>query len=254
MMPVPDDRAIRRRTEYHRTIDRVTTIVEQVVYSPGITFVELSRAVGAPKSSVHGFVRGLITAGWLRQEGTRFYVGPALHGLSVASGHMRAGAVTEEDLQALHVEVDATVVLGVRAGDDLIYVAEVGNEHMPPLAARSNIRRDLLATAGGKALMAAMPPQTRDAYLRSRRHDTPEKIDAFVQEFHDIVRTRIARNYRRDRSRFGMSTVVYDEARRAVAEVTIVGPTASLEPRANDLEAVLLRHVDMWAARIRRSG
>lgn len=243
--------AAERGPQSHRTIDRMTSIVEQVVYCPGITFVELARAVGAPKSSVHGFIRGLLAAGWLRQDDTRFYIGPAMHGLSLASGHLRAGSVTEQDLHALHTEVDATVVLGVQAGDDLIYVAVVGNDDQPPLAARWNIRRDMLATAGGKALIAAMPPSTRDAYLRRRRRDNPEKIDEFVQEFHDIVRTRIARNYRRDRSRVGFSTVVHDESRRAVAEVTIVGPTRSLQPRASELEAALLRHVDMWAARLR---
>lgn len=41
----------------HRTIDRVTQILEEVVYHPGIGFAELARALDAPKSSVHGFIR-----------------------------------------------------------------------------------------------------------------------------------------------------------------------------------------------------
>jgi CRP-like cAMP-binding protein len=35
-------------------------ILEEVVYKPGLTFAELARALNAPKSSVHGFIRGLL--------------------------------------------------------------------------------------------------------------------------------------------------------------------------------------------------
>ena len=48
----------------HRTVDRVTRILEEVVYMPGMTFAELARALDAPKSSVHGFLSGLLAQGW----------------------------------------------------------------------------------------------------------------------------------------------------------------------------------------------
>ena len=80
----------------HRTVDRVTQILEEVTYRPGITFTELARALGAPKSSVHGFVRGLLAKGWLYEDDKRFYLGPAIYGLTMASGQMRAGSVTQQ--------------------------------------------------------------------------------------------------------------------------------------------------------------
>src|SRR5271165_6481217 len=81
----------------HRTIDRVTRILEEVVYNPGMTFAELVRALDAPKSSVHGFIRGLLASGWLYEEQHRFYLGPAVYGLALASRHIRAGLVTHAD-------------------------------------------------------------------------------------------------------------------------------------------------------------
>jgi hypothetical protein len=48
---------VERAPQNHRTIDRVTQILEEVVYNPGVTFAELARALDAPKSSVHGFIR-----------------------------------------------------------------------------------------------------------------------------------------------------------------------------------------------------
>jgi len=53
--PAEDDgRAVRaaREPQSHRTVDRVTQILEEVVYKPGMTFAELARALSAPKSSV----------------------------------------------------------------------------------------------------------------------------------------------------------------------------------------------------------
>jgi DNA-binding IclR family transcriptional regulator len=72
-------------------VERATPILETVVYRPGITLAALARALEAPKSSVHGFVRGLLAEGWLYEQDHRFYLGPAVYGLALASGHIRAG-------------------------------------------------------------------------------------------------------------------------------------------------------------------
>ena len=58
--------------------------------------------------------------------------------------------------------------LGVQAGDHLIYIAEAGSDHVAGFEARSNIRRTLLVTAGGKALLAARSEAERESYLRRR--------------------------------------------------------------------------------------
>ncbi|MFE3828480.1 helix-turn-helix domain-containing protein, partial [Streptomyces sp. NPDC059092] len=91
-----------RGPQNHRTIDRVTRIIEEVVYSPGLTFADLHRSLDAPPSSVHGFIRGLLAAGWIHQDGNRFHAGPALYGLTLASGSFRAGQVTDADITAIH--------------------------------------------------------------------------------------------------------------------------------------------------------
>jgi DNA-binding IclR family transcriptional regulator len=68
----------------HRTVDRVTRGLEEVVDKPGMTFAELVRALGAAKRSVHGFMGGLLANGWLYDEQRRFYLGPAVYGLTLA--------------------------------------------------------------------------------------------------------------------------------------------------------------------------
>jgi len=242
--------AVERAPQNHRTIDRVTQILEEVVYNPGMTFAELARALDAPKSSVHGFIRGLLAAGWLYEDQHRFYLGPAVYGLTLATGHIRAGLVTDSDLAALHEATGVTVFLGVRAGDHLIYVAEAGSDTLAGFAARTNIRRSLLETAGGKALLAAMPQPERIAFLRrSPAADTP-LVEQFLADFDEIRRTRIARNTLHGGTRSAIATTVRNRADEVVAEVTLVGPTTQIAPRIDQLSATLLEHVDSWRLRV----
>ncbi|OZD13105.1 IclR family transcriptional regulator [Rhodococcus sp. 06-156-3C] len=251
MVTVTEDSSERidREPQNHRTIDRVTRILEEVVYNPGMTFAELSRSIDAPKSSLYGFIRGLIAAGWLHQDSNRFYIGPALHGLTLASGHLRAGSVTDADLQALHEAAEVTVFLGVQAGDDLIYVSEVGADLLAGFAARSNIRRRLLETAGGKALLADLAPEQRDVFLRRRGRDEGHLVDEFLSQYDEIKLTGIAYNTLHNGTRTALATVVPGPNGKAAAEVTLVGPTTQVEPRLQELSALLLEHVGRWKNR-----
>jgi DNA-binding IclR family transcriptional regulator len=230
----------------HRTVDRVTQILEEVVYHPGLTFAELVRALGAAKSSVHGFIRGLVAKGWLYEDQHRFYLGPAVYGLTLASGHIRAGSVTHEDLLALHEDTKLAVFLGVQAGDHLIYIAEAGNDPAAGFEARSNIRRTLLSTAGGKALLAARSPFERDAYLRRRSREETNLVDAFLGEMSEIAKTRIAMNSNANSMRMGLATAVRGRTGDVVASVTLVGPATEVRPRLAKLSKLLIKHVDGW--------
>ena len=238
-----------RAPQNHRTVDRVTRILEEVVYSPGMTFAELVRALGAPKSSVHGFIRGLLAKGWLHQERHRFYLGPAVYGLTLASGQIRAGLVTQDDLEALHAETGLPAYLGVQAGDHLIYIAEAGSDPVGRFDARSNIRRTILMTAGGKALLTERRDAERESYLRRRSKEEADLVEQFLQEYHTIKNTRIATNVRRNGTRFAIATTVHNPASEPVASVTLVGPTPEVQPRLKKLSQILCRHVDSWARR-----
>jgi DNA-binding IclR family transcriptional regulator len=42
---------------------------------------------------------------------------------------------------------------------------------------------------------------------------------------------------------------VRNQSGEAVASITLVGPTADLQPRREELAGVLLRHIDSWPRR-----
>jgi len=233
----------------HRTVDRVTHILEAVVYNPGMTFAELVRTLDAAKSSVHGFIRGLLANGWLYEDQRRFYLGPAVYGLTLASGHIRAGLVTHDNLEALQREAGTAVFLGVQAGDHLIYIDETGSDPVAGFDARTNIRRSLLVTAGGKALLAAQPDSDREAFLRRHAVAEGDLVGKFLDELMQIRKTRIATNLRQHGARFALATTVSNHSGRPVASVTLVGPTTDMTPRVEALRKILISHVDSWSQR-----
>ena len=240
---------MRGARQHHRTVDRVTQLLETVVYRPGITFSELARALDAPKGSVHGLISGLLATGWLYQGAHRFYLGPAVYALTLSSGNIRAGLVTHDDLAALHDETRAAASLGVQLGDDLVYIAEVGSEQLAGFAAQSDIRRPLLRTAGGKAPLAARPPAEREAFLRRQMKDDPEAVDEFLADFEEIRRTGIATHVRLSGTRLAIATTVMNRSGDAVGSITLVGATSDLQARKAGLARLLRSCVDSWSKR-----
>lgn len=243
-----------RGPQNHRTVDRVTQILEEVTYRPGITFAELARALGAPKSSVHGFVRGLLAKGWLYESDKRFYLGPAIYGLTLATGQMQAGSVTQEDLDRLRELTGVSVFLGVLAGDHLIYVSVAGTDAQARFTARNNVRRELLIAAGGKALLAEKSDAERDAYLRRRGPEEEELVAEFLAEYQDIKRTGVATNSKYRDTQFALATAVRNQFGEAVSEITLVGPTAEVRPREAELSRILLDFVGRLAPRIQKTA
>jgi DNA-binding IclR family transcriptional regulator len=128
-------------------------------------------------------------------------------------------------------------------------VDEAGSDYLAGFEARTNIRRTLLVTAGGKALLATLADTERDGYLRRQSVEHPELVDKFLAEYDQIRRTRIATNLGQRSSRFGIATTVCNRAGQAVASVTLVGPTAEAQSRQEELGKILLEHVTAWSQR-----
>jgi len=233
----------------HQTISRVTRILEELVYRPGMTFAELTRAVGAPKSSVYGFVRGLLLVDWLIEQDHRLYLGPAFFSMAIASGRIRAGSVTSGDLESLHRETGLAALVGVRAGDHLLYVAEAGSDLLTGFGARSNIRRDMLAAAGGKALLAELSEAELEAYLRRRGPEDQALVDEFLGTCASIRSSGVAVNHNRTLGRTGVGTVIRSASGNAIAAVTLLGPDSDVVPRLNALGELLRKRVTEWRLR-----
>ena len=98
-------------------------------------------------------------------------------------------------------------------------------------------------------LLAARPQYEREAYLRRRSREEAELVDRFLHELDRIAKSRIATNTTKTGTRSGIAAAVLNRTGVAVAAITLVGPTAEVEPRLNKLAKILTRHVDAWSVR-----
>src|SRR5579884_223540 len=94
----------------HRTVSRVTTILEAVARRDGARMHELISELDAPKSSVFSLVKGLVATGYLLEEAGVYRLGPALGALLTTSGPDIAAAA-RPSLVALRDQFNETAAL-----------------------------------------------------------------------------------------------------------------------------------------------
>lgn len=180
----------------HRTVDRVTGILETVSLSPrGVTLTELAAALGAARTSIQELTNGLLARGYLIEEGHRFHLGPGPFVLAARANKLAALTLDHGFVTELSKVLGCTVLVGVRIGDAMIFTDHAGEES-PSLtfAARTHARRPLYTTAAGKILLANVPEDQMHRLLDLAGPDHADDVRLFLAELPEIRSRRLAFN------------------------------------------------------------
>ncbi|MGH3520066.1 MAG: IclR family transcriptional regulator [Haloechinothrix sp.] len=214
----------------HRTVSRVTTILESVAAHPaGVRLSELAVILDAPKSSVFGLVKGLVSTGYLIEDSGSYHLGPALGNLLTAERPNLAEAA-RPSLEALRDEFDETAMLSTNAGDSMVYIESAESRQLIRYTAPLRVRRPLYPPSAGKVILAFWPLRRRDAYLKSVIHE-PAKLQAAHRELEQVRSDGVAFNRGEtlpDVSAAARPIVVHD---RVVAVIAVAGPTTRISDR-----------------------
>ena len=240
----------------HRTIDRVAHMLELIASRPeGVTLSEVAKVVGAPTSSVHVLLDGLLSAGYVDRASSRYVLGPAPYVLTLQANQGASRLVTHHDLERLSTEGAFTVVLGVRVGDDVVIIDEAGDDPVLQHLARSRTRNLALQGVGGWVLIAAMEDGEMHEYLR--RHERQDLVHVFLEQLAGIRATGVAVGLAKGFSpRAGpgndtgvLATAVRDHNGRAVAYIAIGHHPRYVEDHRGEMAEILLRHSNHWSTR-----
>ncbi len=180
----------------HRTVDRVTGILEAVSLSPhGVTLTELATALGAAKTSLAELTNGLLARGYLVEEQRRFYLGAAPFILASRANKLAALSLDHEFVSELADRLRCTVFVGVRVGDAVIFTDYAGDES-PSLTfvARTQARRPLYTSAAGKTLLANVRDDEMHRLLSIAGPDDAGAVRQFLTELPEIRSRRLAFN------------------------------------------------------------
>ena len=233
---------------HHRTVDRITQILELVSSRPeGMTLTELTRALDAPKSSVLGFVNGLVATGYLEEIDRRYALGPGPYVLTLRANRGPAGTVTHGDLVALAEESGCSVLFGIRVGGSVVYVDHIGDSARLLYVAQSKRRRPLLETAAGKVLLAEMDDESLYRYLDE--HPRRDLVDDYLNNLTSIRDTGIAINPRSPEQITGAIGCRARDRHGRVIGAVVLAAIADVTAQQEQLIELLIRTTNSWASR-----
>ncbi|SCK18899.1 transcriptional regulator, IclR family [Streptomyces sp. WMMB 714] len=220
---------------------------------------DISDHLGVARSTAHRLLTTLRGHGFVEQEpaGRRYRLGPVLLGL--ARGPVDEPAllrVARPHLVRLRDTAAETSNLLVLDGPDSRFADGVEGPHPLRVGTRTGDRVPAYATAGGKALLAELPPEAaRTRYRRGLRRLTPATLPDVNALLDDLIATR-ARGYALniDESVSGVHGVgvpVHDRYGTCVAAVTVSAPSTRMDvARAAELAPLLRQTAERFGAEL----
>jgi len=223
-------------TADHRTVARVMSILELVLASDaqGMRLADLSTAIDAPKSTVHGLARGLVATGYFRDEHGRYFAGPAISSL-IAVGPTAFPAVYHHALEQLTGKWNETSMLATLVGDSLVYLDSVESEAVIRAAPQLNKRLPLWPRSSGKCFLAFMEPKRLARYLR-RNHRAPADAELVRGELAQIRESHIGTNIGATiADHIGIaSPIIFGETPVTVA-IALAGPKSRMQNHIDEM-------------------
>ncbi|MGH3358331.1 MAG: IclR family transcriptional regulator [Nocardioidaceae bacterium] len=232
----------------HRTVSRVAEILEAAAADPdGVRLTSLAQDLGAPKSSIHGLLRGLVSVGYLNERKGRFTIGPAMHALRSGSEPPTLVERAYDTMVRLRNEFDETVQLGQRMGDSVVYISAVESRQLIKYSSQLNLRRPVYPTSMGKIFLAELDDAALDRYLRTHL-SSPKRRTAVLAELRDVRKTRVAVNKNETLpGLFGAAAGVRANG-QLVAGLAIVGPTERMASKTKRITKAVRDAADQVSA------
>lgn len=222
----------------HRTVTRVIRIMETVAAAPGaVRLAALADALDAPKTSVHGLVKGLVATGYLREAAGGYLIGPAVSTLLDAA-ETPVGQTARPTLERLRAAFDETAILSTQVGSSVVYLDMVESSQFIRYTAPLRQRRPIYPTSTGKCFLAHMPVFRRDAIIEEFVTDPEQLLD--VQRELDLVRAEgVAYNRGETVPDVSAAAAIVMVPGRSPVAVAVVGPTSRVATRLPEIsEAV----------------
>lgn len=214
----------------HRTVSRITTILELAAsHRAGVRLSELAAALDAPRSSLHGLVKGLVATGYLREDGGAYTIGPAINTLLAAAPPTVAEAARAA-MEELHGQFNETVMLASLVGSSVVYTDTIESTQPIRYSAPLSTRRPLHPTSSGKCFLAFGSARFRENHLA----DLPRQ-DEIRRELEEIAQHGVAINRGETLPDIsGVGAPIFDGG-RVVAAIAVAGPTTRLSDIVTDI-------------------
>jgi len=220
----------------HRGVERIAFILETVAASEhGVRLAEMTALLGAPRSSVHSLLRGLVAVSYLTVRDNRYVIGPGIQRLLAPHRNATVVEAARDEIEALSQKFDETTLLGTMIGDQVVYLYQVESRQSIHYTAKLGEPRPAYATTTGKLFLAGGP---EDELERVRRRLVGVDLSDFDAQIHTAQTTGLA--YNREETVRGVTAVaaaLHDRSGSVVASIAVVGPVYRMGDRLEEMGA-----------------
>lgn len=173
-----EDESGRKDPEYLSTLERGLTVLR--VFDeryPEMQLSEVAAASGLNPAVARRCLNTLVQLGYIAKHGRRFLLRPKVLEFGNAFlSSMRMDQIIDPFLQRLRDQTGDSSSMGVRAGDDVLYVAHASTDRRIRIGAHVGVRFPIHATSLGKVLIAYQGNEAIDSYLAEA------KMQAFTDQ------------------------------------------------------------------------
>lgn len=200
----------------------------------GIT--ELARELSIAKSTVHRIASTLVAEGFLEKNpvNDKYRLGLALFRLgALVRRRMDVSYEARPMLMDLRAQTNETILLAIPDEDQIMYVFHLESSHAIRMRSDIGVRKPMVCTAEGQAILAFMPEEERQPILdqpigkrTSHTITDPAKLRAKIDE----VRLQ-GYSLEDQESEVGMRSLaapIFNADRHVVASVAIAGPVVRM--------------------------
>ncbi len=235
-------------TSTHKSLQRAMAILREFSeQGPALTVSEISGRLDLHKSTVSRILATLHQEGmvWHNSDTGRYSLGMAVVEMAgVALGQIDVRAAAMPHIERLVGEVNETVAVAVRRGQEAVTVAHIPGTHPIRHVVWIGRRIPLRTSASGKALLAVMHSRGEDwtAVVGTPRDALPANWDTRLEtELAAIIK----RGYSEDSDEFEIGTSaiaapVLDHAGAAVAAISVSGPSARFDSETRNQAGSML--------------
>lgn len=225
-------------------LDRALTILELLAeHSDGMRMREIAERLGLPANSVFRITGTLEERGYLLRDGEDMRYRLSRKVLALGYAAVGEDKLTEQSLDVMRVlrdETHETVLVGIRDDLEGLVLEQVASTQPIKFLVAPGTRFPLHTAAPGKAVLAYLPPDEREAVLgrmvftrfNDRTLDTREKFEA------DLINVT-AQGYGLDRGEQidGLHCVaapIFDHRGYPIAALWLTGPSFRFPPSEFD--------------------
>lgn len=165
-----------------RPVGLALQLIERVAELQPIGASDIARRVGLPKATVHRLLLALESFGWLERDGgsrplwTVSMRPIAIGGRAIErKSGLRMAALSIMD--ALRHATGETVHLGLLDGENVVLIERIDGIKSVNIFLPVGTSWDLSWSSSGKTILAHLPPEQQEAYLRTPRYRRKSETD-----------------------------------------------------------------------------